>query len=342
MGPIICDIAGLELNEEDKAILTNPLVGGLILFSRNYENMEQLEALVRSVRALRPELLITVDQEGGRVQRFKKEFSLLPALGSIGKLLDSGLIEKEKVLQYAEYLGQLMAIEIQHVGIDLSFAPVIDCDKGLSQIIGDRAFHSSPEVISELAKAYIIGMGRANMCATLKHFPGHGSVVPDSHEELPIDSRPLSEIRQDILPFKELIQANIANVGAVMPAHIIFEAIDSLPAGFSPIWLQTILREELGFTGAIISDDLSMKATLYLGNMLTRAQMALEAGCDAILICNDRESVKGVLKTLKDTRSERSQARLQKLRTANLMTEVLAVRPDWKLCKEEVKKQLHS
>lgn len=314
MGPIICDIAGLELNAEDKMILDHPLVGGLILFSRNYESLEQLTELVTSVRQLRPELLITVDQEGGRVQRLKKDFSRLPPLGSLGHLLDSGLIEKSKVLQYAEYLGQLMAIEIRRVGIDISFAPVVDCDKGLSEIIGDRAFHSDPFIITELARAYILGMEKANMSATLKHFPGHGGVIPDSHEELPIDSRTLVDIKKDSLPFKNLIEAPIANIRAVMTAHIIFEAVDALPVSFSAVWLQTILREELGFKGAIVSDDLSMKATLYLGDMSTRAHLALEAGCDGILICNDREGVKQVLSTLKDTRPEISRDRLQALK----------------------------
>ena len=231
-----------------------------------------------------------------------------------------------------------MAIEIQHMGIDISFAPVVDCNKGLSQIIGDRAFHQDPEVIAELAKAYIIGMGRANMSATLKHFPGHGGVALDSHEELPIDSRSISEIRQDMLPFNALIQSAIPNIHAVMPAHIIFEAVDSLPVGFSAIWLQTILRDELGFTVAIISDDLSMKATVYLGDMSTRAQLALAAGCDAILICNDRESVKEVLKNLKDTRSPISNVRLQKLQTAKVSEHQLANNLDW----QKVKKRLSS
>lgn len=314
MGPIICDIAGLELSTEDKMILEHPLVGGLIVFSRNYESIEQLTDLVASIRQLRPELLITVDQEGGRVQRLKKEFTKLPPLGSIGQLLESGLVEKSKVLQYAEQLGQLMAIEVRRVGIDISFAPVVDCDKGLSQIIGDRAFHSDPSIITELASAYILGMAKAHMSATLKHFPGHGGVVPDSHEELPIDSRSISDIKKDMLPFKSLIEAPIQNIQAVMTAHIIFEAVDALPVSFSAIWLQTILREELGFKGAIISDDLSMKATLYLGDMSIRAHLALEAGCDAILICNDREGVKQVLGTLQDTRPEISRERLQALK----------------------------
>ena len=180
MGPIICDIAGLELSPEDKMILEHPLVGGLILFYRNYESIEQLTQLVATIRELRSDLLITVDQEGGRVQRLKKDFTSLPPLGSLGQLLDSGLVEKSKVLQYAEYLGQLMAIEVRRLGIDMSFAPVVDCDKGLSEIIGDRAFHSDRRIITELASAYISGMAKAKMSATLKHFPGHGGVIPDS------------------------------------------------------------------------------------------------------------------------------------------------------------------
>lgn len=317
MGPIICDIAGLTLSSQDKEILKHPLVGGIILFTRNYESPEQLSALISAIRSIKSECLISVDQEGGRVQRFKTGFSTLPPLGSIGTLLDSGLFEKSQVLNYAEYLGQLMANEIQNFGIDISFAPVVDCDKGISQIIGDRAFHSDPLIIAELAMAYIIGMGKAGMSATLKHFPGHGGVAPDSHLELPIDTRTLAEIKQDMIPFKYLIQKKINNIHAVMPAHIIFNQVDTLPAGFSTIWLQDILRQEIGFTGAIISDDLSMKATTYLGDMLTRANLALQAGCDNVLICNDRLAVEQVLGSLKDKRSHESKLRIKKL-TATL------------------------
>ena len=338
MGPIICDIAGLELSSEDKTILENPLVGGVIFFSRNYQSHDQLTALVRSLRNFRPELLISVDQEGGRVQRFRQEFTALPPLGSIGKLLDSGDVEKAKILQYTEYLGQLMAIEIQHFGIDISFAPVVDCDKGISQIIGDRAFHQDPSVITELATAYILGMGKAGMSATLKHFPGHGGVAPDSHLELPVDDRSFSDIKKDMLPFKNLIAQNIQNIHAVMPAHIIFEAVDKLPVGFSKVWLQTILREELGFKGAIISDDLSMEAAAYLGDMIARAELALEAGCDNILICNNRAAVEQVLNSIQDNRSLESRLRLQKLRTAKLNTQTLASQLHWQTCVQELKK----
>lgn len=313
MGPIICDMEGLSLTSQDKDILMHPLVGGIILFARNYESREQLTALIASIRALRSEFFISVDQEGGRVQRLKSEFTILPPLGSIGTMLDSALFEPSQVLNYAQYLGELMAREVQELGIDISFAPVVDCDKGISQIIGDRAFHREPMSVSQLAMSYILGMGKAGMSATLKHFPGHGGVAPDSHLELPIDSRSLSEIKHDMMPFKYLIQKQISNIHAVMPAHIIYNQVDSLPAGFSKVWLQDILRKELGFTGMIISDDLSMKATTYLGDMTTRATLALEAGCDNILICNDRPSVELVLDSLKDNRSNESKQRIKKL-----------------------------
>lgn len=319
MGPIICDIEGVGLTSEDKDILMHPLVGGIILFARNYESREQLTALIASIRALSSEFLISVDQEGGRVQRLKSEFTLLPPLGSIGTMLDSALFEPSQVLDYAQYLGELMAREVQEVGIDISFAPVIDCNKGISQIIGDRAFHREPMSVSQLAMSYILGMGKAGMSATLKHFPGHGGVAPDSHLELPIDTRTLNEIKHDMLPFKYLIQKKINNIHAVMPAHIIYNQVDSVPAGFSRVWLQEILRAELGFKGAIISDDLSMKATAYLGDIATKATLALEAGCDTLLICNDRQSVESVLDSLKDNRSHESKQRMKKL----LMTPVV-------------------
>lgn len=318
MGPIICDVAGLTLSAQDKEIITHPLVGGIILFSRNYESLEQLAVLISAIRALKSECLIAVDQEGGRVQRFLKDFTTLPPLGSVGNLLDSGLFEKSQILEYTEYLGQLMASEIQQLDIDISFAPVVDCDKGISQIIGDRAFHANPSMVTECALAYIKGMSKAGMSATLKHFPGHGGVAPDSHIELPIDVRTPAEIRQDMLPFKHLIQKKISNIHAVMPAHIIFNQIDTLPVGFSTIWLQDILRQEIGFTGAIISDDLSMEATTYLGDMVTRANLSLQAGCDNILICNDSKAVEQVLDSLKDQRSQESRLRLKKMLAAGI------------------------
>jgi len=313
MGPVICDIEGLTLSAQDKAILKHPLVGGLILFARNYENQKQLAALVSAIRALKPHCFISVDQEGGRVQRFINEFTRLPAVGSLGLMLDSGLFSQAQVLEYTEYLGYLMAKEIRAFDIDISFAPVVDCDKGISQIIGDRAFHHDPMTVAHLALAYIKGMGKAGMSATLKHFPGHGSVKPDSHLELPIDNRTIEEIKEDMLPFRYLIEQKLNNIQAIMPAHIIYSALDDKPAGFSSIILNDILRKEFGFTGTIISDDLSMKATNYLGDMSTRVNLALQAGCDNVLICNDRAGVEEVLDSIKDERSMVSKTRLQNL-----------------------------
>tara|TARA_R110002050_G_scaffold9504_1_gene33414 strand:+ start:574019 stop:575062 length:1044 start_codon:yes stop_codon:yes gene_type:complete len=295
LGPLMVDVLGLELSEQERDILRHPLVGGVILFSRNYESPEQVAALTASIRALRePHLIISVDHEGGRVQRFRKGFTRLPPIGALGKHY---MQHPKQTLDYAEKTGWLMAAELRAVGVDFSFAPVLDLDYGVSEIIGDRAFHRDPEAVASMAYAYIQGMKRAWMPAVGKHFPGHGAVEVDSHLGLPVDTRHFEDmIQADILPFSRLCQTELAGI---MPAHIVYEQSDSLPAGFSPFWIKEVLRDRLGFQGAVLSDDLSMEGAAVMGNSLERAEAALDAGCDMVLVCNKPESVIQVIDGLK-------------------------------------------
>ncbi len=279
---VMMDVGGTHLTEEDKALLRHPAVGGLILFTRNYEDPQQLRQLVQSIRAERPEILIAVDQEGGRVQRFREGFVELPPMGAIGKHFEKA---PSQALSGATLVGQLMAAELVDMGIDISFAPVLDVDDGSSTIIGDRSFGKDPQVVAQLAEAFIDGMQLAGMAATGKHFPGHGSVVADSHLELPVDPRPLADIKaHDMVPFTALVN----QLQGIMPAHIVYPQVDSQPAGFSKTWLQTILRQEVGFQGVIFSDDLGMAGAAQAGNFAQRAEAALNAGCDMVLACNER------------------------------------------------------
>ena len=307
LGPLMMDVEGHALTEEDRALLRHPFVGGLILFSRNYSSVQQVQALTAAIREVRPGIIIAVDQEGGRVQRFKAPLTRLPPLADIGKLYKSS---PASALAYATELGWLMAAEILTLGVDISFAPVLDLAYGVSSIIGDRSLHARPELVSSLASAYIDGMNEAGMAATGKHFPGHGAVQADSHLELPIDSRAMDEMQeQDIVPFAALA----TKLAGVMPAHIIYEQIDDMPAGFSPYWLQTILRSKLGFSGVIFSDDLSMAGAAIAGTYSERAEKALSAGCDMILLCNCRNGVKELLKNETLILMQANQERLRAL-----------------------------
>ena len=297
LGPIILDLDKLTLSAEEKEILLHPNLGGVIFFRRNYESPEQLTELVRSIKRLRSNLLLTVDQEGGRVQRFVQGLSKLPSLKSLANE-DLNSIQK---------VGELMASEVISLGVDLSFAPVLDLDKGISDVIGDRSFHRNPEKVTEFASAYIAGMNKAGMKAVGKHYPGHGSVAVDSHVGLPEDLRTWDEISEDLLPFRSLSK----KLGGIMPAHIIFPNIDPNPVGFSHFWLQTILREQLAFEGAIVSDCLNMGGAVVFGDIQARSQAALDAGCDYILVCNNRassisalEGVKAVFDPLTQSRRE--------------------------------------
>jgi beta-N-acetylhexosaminidase len=243
----------------------------------------------------KPRLLVAVDHEGGRVQRFRDGFTRLPAIGNLGELYQSDPV---KACRMARVSGWLMAIELRAVGIDLSFAPVLDLGRNVSGVVGDRAFHEEPEVVADLGRAYMIGMRRAGMEATGKHFPGHGSVVADSHYELPVDNRDLEEIAQtDMIPFERLAHYGIA---AIMAAHVVYPRIADEPAGFSRFWLQDVLRKRIGFQGLVFTDDLDMAAAAVAGAPEDRARMALQAGCDMVLACNDRPAMIGIVEGLAD------------------------------------------
>lgn len=309
LGPVMLDLKGMELLPEERELLLHPLTGGVILFSRNYERPAQLSALVDSIHKLRqPRLLVAVDHEGGRVQRFRSGFTRLPPCAALGKRFDK---DRHEALQLAGECGWLMAAELRAVGVDFSFAPVLDVGTGMSQVIGDRAFHRDPEVIAGLAHAYMRGLREAGMVAVGKHFPGHGSVSADSHHELPVDDRPYGDIRlSDMLPFERMIHWGLP---ALMPAHVVYPQVDTWPAGFSSVWLQEILRGELQFQGALFSDDLSMAGAEIAGGYAERARRALQAGCDMVLICNNPQGVAEVLEGLGDDHEPVSQVRLMRL-----------------------------
>jgi beta-N-acetylhexosaminidase len=285
LGPIMLDVAGLELQPEEREILCHPQVGGVILFSRNYHSPEQLQQLVNEIHQLRdPHLLVAVDHEGGRVQRFRQGFTSLPPARTFGRIYDH---DRKRARRLAETCGWLMAAELRALGVDFSFAPVLDLDHGVSQVIGDRAFHHHPETVADLAHAYMVGMKRAGMVATGKHFPGHGAVEADSHLALPVDQRPLADIlAEDILPFERLIHLGL---GGVMPAHVVYAQVDERPACFSGFWLKEVLRQRLAFQGVIFSDDLSMQGAHGMGDIVARGEAALAAGCDMVLVCNHPE-----------------------------------------------------
>lgn len=302
------DIAGLSLTAADRVLLQNPQVGGLILFSRNYQSTTQLTELVREIRACAPQILIAVDQEGGRVQRFKEGFTRLPAMASLGTLYQD---DSDTACEIAVQLGWLMAAELICYGVDISFAPVLDINFGVSEVIGDRAFATNPQDITALAGAFIRGMRAAGMASTGKHFPGHGWVVADSHLAIPIDERSLAEIEtQDLMPFTQLMQQGL---DAVMPAHVIYQQVDPRPAGFSSYWIRQRLREEIGFGGVVFSDDLTMKGASVAGGFEDRAEQALDAGCDMLLVCNNRPAALQVLRYLEKIDHPGSQ-RIERMR----------------------------
>lgn len=307
-GIIMADVAGHTLTDADKAFLQHPELGGMILFARNVDCPKQVRALTDSMRAINPNLLIAADQEGGRVARFRSGFTPLPAMGKLGNLYDNN---PTLALSLAYDTGYLMACEVLAVGVDFSFAPVLDVD-GCSLVIGDRAFHQDPQVINALADKFLDGMKDAGMASTGKHFPGHGSIAPDSHVSEAVDTRTFEEIwAHDMVSFIH----NQHKLDALMPAHVIFSQVDDKPAGFSRVWLGEILRKKLGFDGVIFSDDLSMKAAHVAGDVCARVQHAIEAGCDMALVCNSRADAELAVAFAK-TMDERPHNRFAKMKGA--------------------------
>jgi beta-N-acetylhexosaminidase len=285
-GPLMIDIAGTELTDLDRERLCHPLVGGIILFTRNYRDRAQLAALCDEIHALRePRLLIAVDHEGGRVQRFREGFTRLPPMRALGQLHDSN---PAAALEAARAAGFVLAAELRACGVDYSFTPVLDLDYGPSRVIGDRAFHRDPMVVAALAGALGEGLKAGGMGTCGKHFPGHGYVIPDSHVELPIDDRPLAAMTDDLRPYRELA------LDAVMAAHVIYECLDCNTAVFSNKWI-TYLRNDLKFDGVVFTDDLSMAGAGVVGDMLARVETAWAAGCDMLLVCNAPDAVAQVL-----------------------------------------------
>ena len=325
-GCVMLDIAGTELSSVDIEVLQHSATGGVILFSRNFTSRTQIQQLITEIQALRsPSLLIAVDQEGGRVQRFHEAFTRLPAAAEILCCYQDDL---PQACHAAHELGWLMAAELRSVGVDFSFAPVLDIDYGISEIIGNRAFARDSKQVSALAQAWMLGAREAGMISVGKHFPGHGAVVADSHLALPIDEREPSVIfKQDVLPFRRLIANGLE---AIMPAHVIYQHCDSQLAGFSTYWLQEVLRGELGFQGAIFSDDLSMQATAELGGYAARAQAAIQAGCDMVLVCNNQDAASEVLDTLGNHHDPVSMSRYSRLPGRKAIPwETLCQQPRW-------------
>ena len=303
-GPLMIDIAGQSLTDLDRSRMRDPRVGGVILFTRNYASPEQLQALCAEIHALRaPRLLIAVDHEGGRVQRFRAGFALLPAMRALGQWWDE---TPRAAAESARALGHLLAAELRACGVDLSFTPVLDLDWGPSGVIGDRAFHRDPAAVIGLAGGLIAGMRDAGMACCGKHFPGHGWVAADSHVAIPVDERTLAEMAPDLEPYRRL------KLDGVMPAHVIYPKVDARPAGFSPVWIG-MLRKEFGFDGVIFSDDLSMEGASVAGGVVERVAAAANAGVDMLLVCNAPDKVDEVLERWQSAPDPARAARIARL-----------------------------
>ena len=319
IGPLMIDLAGTEITPKERDWLQHSAVGGVILFTRNLIDKSQFKDLIAEIHAIKsPRLLVAIDQEGGRVQRLRDGFTAFPAVRNLGHSFDQ---DAAKAVQLSHYFAQQLAFELRDIGIDLSFAPVLDIDYGLSTVIGDRAFHSDIDALSRLAISFQSGLRDGGMESVAKHFPGHGGVKADTHTEVSIDTRSEAEIWDaDIIPFQRLIANQLAGV---MSSHVIYEAVDSKPASLSPIWLQKILRQQLSFQGVIFSDDLSMQGALSQGSIEQRLEQALEAGSDMLLICNRPQDVPAALDYLIDYNVPASQLRLARYhgRKAKALTE---------------------
>ncbi|OAJ34362.1 beta-N-acetylhexosaminidase [Piscirickettsia salmonis] len=308
LGPLLVGIESTYLSREEHRLLAHPLIGGVILFARNYSDPEQLAKLTAQVKAVKsPRLMIAVDQEGGRVQRFRNGFSAIEAMSHLGERYNN---DSQKALQEAVGVGWLLASELLSCGVDFSFTPVLDLRDDASQVIGQRAFSDQPEIVAALGEKLMQGMRQAGMTVAVgKHYPGHGGVVEDSHLTLPVDTRSFSELWQkDLLPFRKMIQAGLAGV---MASHVVYPQIDQASAGYSRYWLQNILREQLGFNGLVFSDDLGMGAAFHQGDALARVQAALQAGCDMALLCNERDDVLAVLDSLPSSLATDLSVRIQ-------------------------------
>jgi beta-N-acetylhexosaminidase len=311
-GPVTLDVVGLELNTEDRRRIRDPLTGGVILFGRNFANRKQLTKLTAEIKKLRPDVLISIDHEGGRVQRAKTDgFTHLPAMRKLGELWS---IKSESThaaesaalaMAAATACGYILAAELRACGVDFSFTPVLDLDFGRSGVIGDRSFSRDPQIVFALAKSLNEGLRLAGMANCGKHFPGHGWAEADSHVAIPVDERALTEILNDDAKPYEWLDLSLA---AVMPAHVIYPKVDKNPAGFSSVWLHSILRQELGFEGVIFSDDLSMEGASVAGSVVKGAELALNAGCDAVLICNRPDLADQLLAKLKVSQAKKSES----------------------------------
>jgi beta-N-acetylhexosaminidase len=325
LGPLMIDLRGVSVAPDEREWLESPLVGGVILFKRNFLSVAQLASLVAEIHAVRqPPLLVTVDQEGGRVQRFREPFFRLPPLRALGRLYDE---DRDRALKAAGACGWLMAAELRAVGIDLSFAPCVDLDRGLAAVIGDRALHRDAAVVAVLARRFAAGAKRAGMAITAKHFPTHSGVHSDSHTELAVDNRERGDLDDDLKPYRDLIRNGLP---AVMVAHVTFPAVDPRPASLSSWWINQCLRGELEFKGAVISDDLSMVGASVVGSVATRVRSALDAGCDLVLLCNAPEQVPAVLESLQGYVNPAAQLRLTRLHgRGELDWEGLHASADW-------------
>lgn len=333
------DLDGHALTPADRSLLREPAVGGVILFTRNYASTAQLYDLVAAIRAVRsPPLLIAVDHEGGRVQRFREGFSGIPPMGELGREFQK---DPDAAKSLAKSVGWLVASELRAMDIDLAFTPCVDLDWGVSEIIGNRAFHRSPSVVSELAAQYCRGLREGGMASVAKHFPGHGAVVADSHERLPVDRRSYGDLLDDMRPYEKLIGTR--QLAGVMLAHIVYSELDPVPASLSSYWIQNQLRTQLGYDGAVFCDDLSMRATQQFGTMAKRARLALDAGCDMVLICNDRPAAQAAVASLRDYSNPLSLVRLARLHgTGQVMWETLLASDAWRAathCLQQVRER---